>query len=62
MGFITGKKSCWECGGSGRSPRGHGDTSHCGTCDGTGTLKVHRIKVFMEGIKRILHKTTKLFR
>jgi DnaJ-class molecular chaperone len=61
MGFLSGKKSYWECSGSGQSPRGYNDSSSCGTCGATGILKVHRIKILIEGIKHILRRVRKLF-
>jgi DnaJ-class molecular chaperone len=61
MGFLSGKKSCWECGGSGKSSRGYGDSSPCGTCDATGVIRVSRIRILIKGIKYILRRVRKLF-
>jgi DnaJ-class molecular chaperone len=60
MGFLSGKKSCWECGGSGFSSRGYGDSSPCGTCDTTGVLRVSRIKIVIDGIWWIIRSIKKV--
>jgi DnaJ-class molecular chaperone len=60
MGFLRGKKSCWECGGSGKSPRGYGEHSLCGTCGSKGVLKVSRIKIIIDGISWIIRRIKKV--
>jgi len=39
IGNFLFPKGCWECGGTGQSPRGYGDSSPCGTCNETGEIK-----------------------
>jgi len=43
--FCSGEvvlRRCYECGGTGSSPRGYGDSSLCGTCDGHGWIRSSR--------------------
>jgi hypothetical protein len=49
---IKGKQPCWECAGTGQSPRGYGDSSPCGTCGETGIIKISRIELIIDCIKR----------
>jgi len=50
------KESCWECGGSGQSSRGYGDTSPCGTCGETGKIKVYRIRTVVEWFRYLIYQ------
>ena len=40
---------CYECSGTGQSPRGYGDSSDCGTCGKTGKIKKVKITFFSGG-------------
>lgn len=51
--FIKGKQQCWECGGSGQSSRGYGDSSPCGTCGETGIIEISRGYLILESLKGI---------
>lgn len=48
--FIKGRKECWECGGTGQSLRGYGDSSPCGTCGETGYFKISRFLTVFEKV------------
>ena len=37
--LVLPTNMCPECGGTGESPRGYGDSSKCGMCDGKGKRK-----------------------
>lgn len=59
--FIKGYEECFECGGTGQSPRGYGDTSPCGTCHETGILKVRRLYMIKDLILTFKRKCGRFF-
>lgn len=50
LNFLKGKKPCWECGGTGHSARGYGDSSPCGTCNETGFIRISRFLTIFEQV------------
>ena len=56
--FITGKRECYECAGTGRSARGYGDSSSCGSCNERGWTRMSwRRLIHNRKVKRESHKT-----
>jgi hypothetical protein len=49
---------CYECGGTGQSPRGYGDSFPCGSCKEKGYIPVSRFETLKYKIEDMIKKVT----